>query len=306
MVSRVAAEHLTMDIDTGVAEACARVPEMRNIVEAFAALARECEDLRIGNAGWPGAIVFDDAAFCLGEPLLAGRELSGLHPCFLDAAWKLLPTIERSFPQIAASAAAFRFALSVYPNLLAQVLEAALAEDPRALEAPADEIGIPVGALSFLVLEVLKPCLRHAADGMAHLADNDLWCRGYCPVCGAGPDFGLLKEDGDPSEFLTSKAGRLWLHCSICGHLWRFVRLVCPSCGERDAEQLEVLTARGWEHERIHACRTCHRYVIVIDLVGRTERLHPELTPIGLIPLNVLARERGYMPFARTPWNGFA
>ncbi len=279
---------------------------MRDIVEAFAALVAKRQDLRIDAGEWPGVKVFDAAAFGAGEPLLAGRELSGLHRCFAGAALKLLPVIEKVFPLIGWHAIALRSALAAQPELGAKILEAALAEDPQSLQATADEIGIPAGSLSFLVLEVLRPCLRQAAEHLAHLADDDLWRKGYCPVCGAGPDFGILKEKRDPSEYIVSKAGRLWLHCSLCGHIWQFVRLVCPSCGQNDHKQLEVLTAEGREHERIHACRSCRRYVLVIDLAGRQDKLHPELAPLGLIPLDVLAREKGYAPLARTPWNGFS
>lgn len=61
-----------------------------------------------------------------------------------------------------------------------------------------------------------------------------------------------------------------------------------------------MLTAEGWERERVHACRSCRRYLLVIDLVGSREKLHPDLTPISLIPLDLMARERGYAPLART------
>ncbi len=306
MIPNAVAKNLTVDIETAIADVCARVPGMRDIVKAFAALARERQSLRIDTSDWPGIKVFDAAAFGAGEPLLAGREMSGLHGCLVDAAQKLLPVIERLFPHIGAYVKGLCSALATQPKLSAQILEAALAADLRALQSTADQIGIPVGILSFLVVEVVKPCLRQAAEHVGHLADDDLWCKGYCPVCGAGPDFGLLKEKRDPSEFLISKAGRLWLHCSLCGHVWRFVRLVCPYCGQKDHEQLEVLTVEGREHERIHGCHSCHRYVLVIDLVERQEKFHPELAPLGLIPLDVLAQGKGYAPLARTPWNGLA
>ena len=306
MIPNAVAENLTVDIETAVAEVCARVPGMQDIVKAFAELARERQGLKIATGDWPGIKVFDEAAFGAGEPLLAGREMSGLHGCFVDAAQKLLPVIARLFPHIGAYVIALRSALATQPKLGAQILEAALAEDLRALQSTADQVSIPVGTLSFIVLEVVKPCLRQVAEHVGHLADDDLWCKGYCPVCGAGPDFGLLKEKRDPSEFLISKAGRLWLHCSLCGHVWRFVRLVCPSCGQKDHEQLEVLTAEGRVHERIHGCRSCHHYVLAIDQVDRRDKFHPELAPLGLIPLDVLAQGKGYAPLARTPWNGLA
>ena len=194
MGSNPVARVLTMEIDTAVAKVCARVPEMRDIVEAFAALARGRRDLRIDTADWLDVVDFDPEAFGSGEPLLAGRELPGLPGCFGDAAQKLLPVIERAFPRIGAFAACLRSALTAQPNLGAKLLSAALADDLQPLQAAGGETAIPVATLSFLVREVLKPCLRQAAERIGHLADDDLWCKGRCPVCGAGPDFGLLKE----------------------------------------------------------------------------------------------------------------
>ena len=163
MIPNAVAENLTVDIETAVAEVCARVPGMQDIVKAFAELARERQGLKIATGDWPGIKVFDEAAFGAGEPLLAGREMSGLHGCFVDAAQKLLPVIARLFPHIGAYVLALRSALATQPKLGAQILEAALAEDLRALQSTADQVGIPVGTLSFLVLEVVKPCLRQAA-----------------------------------------------------------------------------------------------------------------------------------------------
>jgi len=306
VASTPVAGNLTADIDTAVVDICARAPQMREIVEAFAMLARERLRIGIDTEDWPGVKDFDAEAFAAGEPLLAGREFSGLLRGFIDAAEKLLPVIGRAFPHIALYASGLRSALAARPDLGLQILEAALTDDEQSLQPAAQAAGIPIGTFSFLVFEVLKSCLRLAVERLAHLADDNLWCKGRCPVCGAGPDFGLLKEKRDPSEFLVSKSGRLWLHCSLCGHVWRFVRLVCPSCGETDHEQLDVFTAVGRERERIHACRACLRYLLVIDLVDSREKLNPELTPLMLIPLDLLAREKGYLPLAKTPWGGFS
>ncbi len=305
MTPNEVSSNLAVAVEAAAEDVGARVPEMRDIVEAFAALARERGNIGIDPAVWPGVKIFDPAAFGAGEPLLAGHELPGLRRCFADAAQKLLPAIAKVFPRIGSQTLGLRSALAARPELSAQILDAALAEDPQALQAAAKAAGIPAATLSFLAVEVLKPCLRQAAGQIGRLADDDLWCKSYCPVCGALPDFGLLKEKRDPSEFLISKAGRLWLHCSLCGWVWRFVRLICPSCGQKDHEQLDVLTAEGREHERIHGCRVCRRYLLVIDLVESREKFHPDLSPLGLVPLDLLAQEKGYAPLAQTPWNSF-
>lgn len=309
MIPHALLQNFTDDLEAAAGEILAGAPEARDIVNGFVTLLRERQNLGIDSfREWAGKVfetaAFDAAAFGAGRPLLAGRELPGLSGCFADAAEKLLPAIGRAFPRLEPHASGLLSALRSPRGPGAQILGAVLAEDPRALRDAVDATGVPPTVLIFLATELLKPSLREAAQSLGPLADDDLWCKGYCPVCGAAPDFGLLKEKRDPSEYIVSKAGRLWLHCSLCGSVWRFVRLVCPSCGENGHDRLEVLTAAGREYERIHACLACRGYLLVIDLVERDGKIHPDLAPLGLLPLDVLARGRGFAPLARTPWNG--
>jgi FdhE protein len=306
LIPDTAEQNLTHDIDTAVEEVCERVPGMREIVEAFAEVARVRETLSANNVRWPDAATFDASAFGAGRPLLDGFAPLEFRRSFGVAARGLLPVIKKVFPHIAPGVVRLRKALRKPGVAVPQILEAALGESPGGLDALAESMETSPGALAFLVRELLKPGFMAAAEHLGPLADDDLWCKGYCPVCGSGPDFGMLKEKPEKSEYLVSKSGRLHLHCALCGHVWRFVRLVCPSCGEEDHEELDVFTAEGREHERIHACRSCNRYLLVIDMVGSREKFHPELAPLGLVPLDLLARERGYEPVTPTPWNTFS
>lgn len=306
MSANLMAENITLDLDAALEAVCRRLPTMSDIAGAFAALARERQRLAIDLSEWVAQTPVDVAAFAAGAPLLANRDLSGLKGCFLDAAEKLLPVMAREFPQIRTDAAILQSKLAERPELAARFMETVLGEDVQGLQTTAAEVGVAAGALSFAVLEIIKSCLRQAARNLEGAADLDLWTKSYCPVCGAAPDFGILKEKQDPSEFLISKAGRLSLHCSLCGSFWRFVRLVCPSCGQKDQQRLEVFRADGQERERIHACLDCRRYLLVIDMVGSREQFHPDLAPLGLVHLDILAQEKGFSPLARTPWNQFS
>ncbi len=305
MSINVAAETLTQDTESAMADILAKSPEIEDVARAFATLADAQNGLLIDTSAWSDTCTFDPDAFGRGEPLWASRDISGLERCLLDAGEQLLPVIERTFPHIASDAARLREALSERPGLAAQFLQASLHDGRESLDAIAEAIAIPTDSMSFLILEILNPCLRRAAERLAALIDEDLWYRSTCPICGGAPDFGFLKEKGDDSEFLISKAGRMNLHCSLCGSVWRFVRLVCPSCGQGDQEQMEILTVAERPRERIHVCHSCHRYLLVVDLMERNDRLHPVLTPLGLLSLDILAQGKGYEPLAVTPWNQF-
>src|SRR5436305_302768 len=72
---------------------------------------------------------------------------------------------------------------------------------------------------------------------------------GTCPFCGAKPVVGVLRGEGD--------GGRRGLICSICATEWRYRRIVCPNCGEKDKDRLPVFIAEGFAHVRVEACDAC-------------------------------------------------
>jgi FdhE protein len=154
--------------------------------------------------------------------------------------------------------------------------------------------------------ETLMAVLGHEAALLEDRVDQDAWRRGYCPVCGGGPDVGILKEGKEESEFLIAKAGQLWLHCGQCAALWRFPRLRCVGCGCEDPQRSDLLMAEGdlkSEVERAHLCQDCRTYTLSVNLVDRVDRVNLEMLPIGLLHLDVLAQERGFSPLAPSPWN---
>ncbi len=291
-------DNLTTDAETAAREMSARAPETGQMPQSFALLARRRDEIAMALA--VPAAVFDEKSFEAGEPLLAGIAPSLLNGGFVQSAQSILPLLAEIFSPLQPHAAALLSVIEAMPGRTATIIEAACTGNIDPLAA---EFHIPVGTLYFLCLECLKPVFRAFRKTMGGLADDALWCRGRCPVCGGGPDYGLLKERHDPSEFIVSKSGRLWLHCCLCGHLWRFVRLVCPACGENGHDRLNILTVRGRERDRIHACRGCGQYLPVMDLVESSKKLHPDLAPLGLISLDILAAKEGYRPIVSAPWN---
>jgi FdhE protein len=174
MISDMLIDNPTTDVNGAPASICSRLPGLKDVAGAFAALIHERRSMDLESVGWPGPVAFDAAAFGSGTPLLANLETSGLQGCFLASAKKLLPVLERAFPSISARAAALRTALKESPDLADRCLEPVFTYDSQGLQRTARTVGIDVETLSFLVLEILKPCLRRAAKEFAHLADNEL------------------------------------------------------------------------------------------------------------------------------------
>ncbi|MEL7639340.1 MAG: formate dehydrogenase accessory protein FdhE [Solidesulfovibrio sp.] len=276
---------------------------LSGIVDRFAALAGLRRKIAEALPGDAVGLAFDPDRFAAGTPLLAETPPAALAPEFLQAASLLLPELPDIFPALAGEAATLRQALAMRPRLaepLTAVLAGGSEEDMRAL---ADEIGLAPGALVFLAREALAAVLRARARTLSLLADDALWHKPTCPVCGGPPDCGMLKEQPEPSEFLIAKSGRLFLHCSLCGHQWRFPRLKCVVCGEGEQEQLDVLYPAGRDRERIHACRSCGHYLIVLNRVESVRDTDLDAAPAALIHLDAAAQARGFSPICDTPWN---
>ena len=275
------------------------------IVPAFVALAALRRETAAALPDPPLELPHDPDAFAAGAPLLAFVDPGRLAPGFLAAAERMLPRLEAIFPPLAREAMTVAQALAMRPRLAEPLLSGLSAARADDLGVIAGELGVAPEALAFLTHEVLAAVLHRAASSLSPLADDALWQREYCPICGSPPAMGMLKDKPDPSEFLISKAGRLMLSCSLCGHLWRFPRLKCPSCGELDHHKLDVLTVAEHPRERIHTCSSCKQYLIVVDRVERDEPLDMEVAPIGLAHLDAVAQSRGFTPICPAPWNQF-
>lgn len=280
----------------------AEIAELLRAFENLVALRRE---VAAGLPDGPVALEHDPDDLAAGHPLLSRLDPAGIARGVALAAGPMLPGLAALFPPIASACANLGAALAREPALAADIL-AALLDDTGDRVAPlAARIGLPAQALPFLARELVSAVLRRLAATLSPLVDDAIWQRGNCPVCGAAPDCGLLKEHNEPTEFLIAKAGRLGLHCSLCGHVWRFPRLVCPVCGETEHEKRDLFMAVGRERERIHACSTCGRYLLVADRVECDTPVDPDMVPIRLVHLDLVAQARGYTPIAQTAWNQF-
>lgn len=107
-----------------------------------------------------------------------------------------------------------------------------------------------------------------------------------CPFCGRKPGLGVLRPMGD--------GGKRSLLCSFCLAEWEFRRIVCPGCGEENHANLPVYTAHELEHVRVECCDRCKRYIKTVDLT-KCGLANPVVDEIASVPLDVWARERGYL-----------
>ncbi len=159
------------------------------------------------------------------------------------------------------------------------------------------------------VLEALGEEAGRACEG---LRDDR-----HCPRCGGPPQLSVLAQSEDDLV-----APRRSLECARCAWRWPYARLVCAACGELDTRRLPIFAEEGtmlgeatgavvrgardvptaplgtqtprFPHLSIHACRSCGRYLLNVDL-GRDPRAVPVVDEIAAIPLGLYAAEHGFV-----------
>ncbi len=326
-------------VDEAMADILARRPALEDIATSYSLLLKARLAAQAALPGTSlldaAAITAAQANMASGRPLLDGLFETLATPApelltrFRAAAGHMLPAAAQAFPNLAADLARVAVRLADTSaaqdtgDSLAAELLAAIGPEPdpattttkgtkagqrteqrteqRTMEALAAALDLPGPALHMATTETLMAVLAHEATLLGRHVDQGAWQRGYCPVCGGGPDVGLLATE--------PQAGTLWLHCGQCSALWSFPGMRCPACDCVDPTRLEVLRAEddtAAAHEGAPCCRDCRTYYPAVKLAELAGRINLEMLPIGLLHLDLLAQERGLTPVAPSPWNTLA
>jgi FdhE protein len=187
-----------------------------------------------------------------------------------------------------------------YPEVLGKVpenprdLDSCLAYLKEATEAWFEEGQLPPqislgglkGAiLEFIIQAALRPFLLNHCQALLGLVNQELWRRGYCPICGGSPDF----------AFMDKESGARWLLCSRCDAQWLFQRLECPYCSTREPETLSYFTDDEGLY-RLYVCEQCRHYLKAIDLRRAKYEVLLPLERFLTLDLDIQAHKDGYTP----------
>jgi len=130
----------------------------------------------------------------------------------------------------------------------------------------------------------LQPLAEYQAEHNGHTLRQETLA--ICPFCSAKPIVGVLRPEGD--------GAKRSLICSMCATEWAYGRIICPACGEEAVEKLAIYSATQFDHVRVEACDTCHRYIKTVDLTKNGHAV-PVVDELATIPLNLWAQEHGYV-----------
>jgi FdhE protein len=146
------------------------------------------------------------------------------------------------------------------------------------------EMGIDQGVMNFLLHTTIKPFVEAFASHLRDMVDEDVWDKGYCPVCGSQPLMGELKgEEGK----------RTWT-CSFCESQWRGKRLMCPFCENTDHKTLRYFYTEKEKAYRIDVCDKCKRYIKTVDARQLSDEIFLPVEDLATLHLDILAAEKGF------------
>jgi FdhE protein len=150
-------------------------------------------------------------------------------------------------------------------------------------------------AIGLMLSAVARIVLQAKSDGIGEHIEGMGWEKGTCPVCGAHPTIAVIRE----------KIPQRWLHCSRCGHEWRFSRMFCPSCEQESPRGMDYFYVEDRRQETAFICNPCKRYLITLNQISDMGDYDRDVSAMGLIHLDLIMQEKGFAPMTWCEWNTF-
>ncbi|BCS89825.1 formate dehydrogenase accessory protein FdhE [Pseudodesulfovibrio sediminis] len=248
----------------------------------------------------------ESARFAAGTPVLVGRDLSPWVEDFILSAKTLFPVLSEVL-DLETDVSDCLLDHFENPDSVLGLVQARIEGDWKHFENTSVRPDTVLPTTLLYISEIVSvPVLSAIVETLGKPLSSLTWEHGHCPVCGSSPTISLLspKEVTD-LDSLVGGGGKKFLHCSQCGHDWRFKRNVCAACGNDDSETREILYDEETRSERVEACHKCGKYCLNIDLRECDPQTHLDAVQIGLIHLDIHAHDKKLTPMVSTLWNNF-
>ena len=167
---------------------------------------------------------------------------------------------------------------------------------PELVADAAGSIGIEESVLATLARAVTFPHWELVARSWLSQADLKDWKGSHCPVCGGVAALAENRKERDSSVENLSPASVRRLHCSFCGTRWAFPALECLSCGSVKSGDAKYLFTQDEPELRIDFCKSCHRYLKVVDGAKVSGPIHVGLELLTTAHLDDLAQGKNLSP----------
>ena len=194
---------------------------------------------------------------------------------------KICQIAEVANKEMAAAARAIRKAIASEALDPGAVFSHLLKADDTFFDKVESELNIKKKTLLLFAYNSLKPSLTHCALQLSsYLDEDDVWEKGYCPICGSTPAFSMFEDEG-----------QRFLLCSFCWHRWSAPRIYCPFCDNKDSKTLHYLYSDQEKDYRIDVCDSCKTYIKAVDTRKADRIIYPPLEFVATLHLDIKAQE---------------
>jgi len=173
----------------------------------------------------------------------------------------------------------------------ANLVRSVLIGDLKDLKFVANQLSLNSNLLLFIGLNSAQTLMEFYVEELGDKIDPESWLKGNCPLCGSFPAM----------EKLSREDGRRILWCGLCGTQWRYKRITCPFCGNKDHNSLRFFFTEGdssleQNPFRVDVCDKCRNYIKTIDERKMPETEIPDFSweNINTLYLDILAQKDGY------------
>jgi len=238
----------------------------------------------------------DKELFKKGIPLFGQNAFFRENDPFETVAQELLPALRQGFSSQCGVWDKFAGLLDARAIRLYDFFGSFPSDGEDVLSRWAEMLGTDSQVTGFLVRAIARVILEKRSRNHSEAIKGLIWEKGYCPMCGTFRDITKHLEG----------SGQRWLHCPLCGHEWRFRRVVCPCCENDDQKTMTYFHIENKETESCFICEKCKCYLITVTKVSDITEYDPDIAVLSLAYLDVIMQGKGYSPMSECELNEYS
>jgi FdhE protein len=282
------------DIENVIERAIEQNPHSSELLKAFGPIiTRQRQLAALPSSRSLDCSLIDKEKLKAGVPV--GRQINLFLPedSLKEIALSMASGVKEGMPQLAENIDLLSDLIQKGKIIPADYFKAPAEGENNPTDGWAKDLKISPSNASFLMSLVSRVILeRRAKEITAALGELD-WEKGYCPICGTFPSIALIEEQG----------GKRFLHCSSCGHYWRFTRVICPYCEYEAPKEMDYFYVENKTQESAFICDKCKKYLVTLYRAGNLFARDMDVSAISLIHLDMIMQEKGYEPMVNCAWN---
>lgn len=290
----MATDEVILDIENIIELACDQNPHSSSVLKAFAPIIlRQRHLAALPSSRNLDCSLIDREKLKAGVPVARQIDLFLPEDSLKDVTLSIAAGIKEGMPQLAESIDLLTDLIEKGKIKPEDYFESSAREGYSPAEGWAKDLRISPSNTAFLMSLVSRVILERRNKEITAALGEFEWEKGYCPICGTFPSIALIEEQG----------GKRFLHCSSCGHYWRFTRVICPYCENEAAKGMDYFYVENKTQESAFICDKCKKYLITLYRAGGLFTRDMDVSAISLIHLDMLMQEKGYEPMVSCAWN---